>query len=198
MKQQPALRTKRLTLRPFVHSDAPAVQQLAGAYEVALNTLSVPHPYPDGAAEAWIAAQRDAFERDELHNFAIVAERQLAGSIGLMMKGDAIAEIGYWIGVPFWGRGYASEAAAELVRYGFEACNLHRVFAGHYARNPASGRVLQKIGMQYEGTLRQHVCKWGEYLDVVCYGVLREDWLSSATFTTDPTRAGDERKSAGR
>jgi RimJ/RimL family protein N-acetyltransferase len=199
MKQQPVLRTERLTLRPFEDSDAPAVQRLAGAYEVALNTLSVPHPYPDGAAEQWIASQREEFAKDTLHNFAAVADGELVGSIGLMMKGDAIAEIGYWIGVPYWGRGYATEAAAELVRYGFETCNLHRIYAGYYARNAASGRVMEKLGMKYEGTLRQHVCKWGVYLDVVYYGLLRDEWLSSATFISGKSRgAGDERNSAGR
>ena len=184
MKQQPTLRTARLVLRPFESSDAPDVQRLAGAYEVALNTATVPHPYPDGAAGQWIAMQPSLFEKDELHNFAIVADGELAGSIGLMMKPDRIAEIGYWIGVPYWGRGYASEAGAELVRYGFEECDLLRIYAGHYGRNPASGRVLQKLGMTYEGTRRRHVCKWGEYLDVVNYGLLREDWLASATRTS--------------
>lgn len=162
------LKTARLTLRPFTMEDAPAVQRLAGAYEVALNTLLVPHPYPDGAAEEWIA-------KGDPHTFAI-DDGELAGAMGLMMKGDGIAEIGYWIGVPFWGRGYATEAGREVVRYGFEECNLHRIFAGHFARNPASGRVLQKLGMQYEGTLRQHMRKWDEYQDVVYYGMLREEW----------------------
>lgn len=199
MKQLPTLRTERLILRPFADSDAPAVQQLAGAYEIALNTLSVPHPYPDGAAEAWIQLQREELARDAVHNFAAVDREGLVGSIGLMMKGDAIAEIGYWIGVPFWGRGYASEAAAELIRYGFDDVGLQRIYAGYYARNAASGRVMEKLGMKYEGTLRRHVCKWGEYLDVVCYGLLRDEWLSSATRSTaSPDAAGDERNSAGR
>ncbi|HYK04222.1 MAG TPA: GNAT family protein [Thermoanaerobaculia bacterium] len=198
MTQQPTLRTSRLILRPFQDTDAPAVQRLASAREVALNTLTVPHPYPDGAAEAWIVAQRDEFENGMLHNFAAAAGEELIGSIGLMMKGERIAEIGYWIGVPYWGRGYASEAAAELIRHGFEDLGLERIYAGYYARNEASGRVLQKLGMVYEGTMRRHVCKWGEYLDVVCYGLLRDEWLSSATRSTaSPAGAGEERKSAG-
>jgi [ribosomal protein S5]-alanine N-acetyltransferase len=197
MKQQPTLRTERLILRPFQSSDASAVQQLAGAYEVALNTATVPHPYPDGAAEEWIASQPELFEKDELHNFAMVYGEHLIGSIGLIPKGNGIVEIGYWAGVPFWGRGYASEAGRELVRYGFEECGARRIFAGHFGRNPASGRVLQKLGMQYEGTLRQHMYKWGEYLDVVFYGLLRDEWLSSATLST-PDGAGDDRNSAGR
>jgi [ribosomal protein S5]-alanine N-acetyltransferase len=160
-----------ITLRPLTLADAPDVQTLAGAYEVALNTLLVPHPYPDGAAEEWITNAGP-------HTFAI-DDGQLVGAAGLVMKGDEIAEVGYWIGVPYWNRGYASEAAREILRYGFEECGLHRIFAGHFARNPASGKVMRKAGMTFEGTLRQHVKKWGEYLDVSYYGILREEWLSA-------------------
>ena len=169
------LRTSRLTLRPFTPADAPAVQRLASAYEVALNTLMIPHPYPEGMAEQWIAKHQADYDENRIHHFAI-DDGELAGAIGLVMKGDGIAEIGYWVGVPFWGRGYASEAAVEVIRYGFDECNLHRIFAGHFTRNAASGRVLQKAGLTYEGTLRHHVCKWGEYLDIAFYGLLRAEW----------------------
>jgi RimJ/RimL family protein N-acetyltransferase len=77
--------------------------------------------------------------------------------------------------VPYWGRGYASEAAAALLLHGFEHFPLNRIFAMHFARNPASGRVLQKIGMRHEGTLRQHLKKWGQYVDLECYGLLRSE-----------------------
>lgn len=168
-----------ITLRPLTLADAPAVQTLASAYDVAYNTERIPHPYPDGAAETWIAM-------GEPHTFAI-DHGQLVGVIGLVMKGDGIGEIGYWIGVPFWNRGYASEAARQILRYGFEECNLHRIFAGHYVRNPASGRVMQKVGMTFEGTLRQHVKKWGEYLDMSFYGILRDEWLSIRSSTAPPS-----------
>lgn len=175
MKEMPVLRTERLTLRPFTLADAPALQQLASAYEVALNTLMVPHPYPDGAAECWIGTHQTEFEEDRAINFAI-DDGQLTGAIGLIFKSDGLGEIGYWIGVPFWGRGYASEAVREVVRFGFEERNLHRIFAQHFTRNPASGKVLQKAGMTYEGTLREHLKKWDEYLDLACYGILRSEW----------------------
>ncbi len=174
------LRTARLTLRPFTFDDAPALQRLAGAYEVALNTLLIPHPYPDGAAEQWISRHAEDFEQNRNHHFA-VDDGQLVGAMGLVMKGDLIAEIGYWIGVPFWGRGYATEAASAVLRYGFEECRLHRIFAGHFARNPASGKVLARIGMKHEGTLRHHAWKWGEYLDLEMYGILRDEFNSRSS-----------------
>ena len=176
--ERPTLRTGRLVLRPFTLADAPDVQRLAGAYEVALNTLAIPHPYPDGLAEQWIARHQADWDEDKLVHVAI-DDGQLAGAMVLVLQSDRLAEIGYWIGVPFWGRGYASEAGREVMRYGFEELGLHRIFAGAFARNTASTRVLQKIGMTYEGTLRQHVKKWDEYVDVAHYGALREAWLSS-------------------
>jgi [ribosomal protein S5]-alanine N-acetyltransferase len=177
---RPTLRSSRLTLRPFDAGDAPALQTLVGAYEIALNTLMIPHPYPDGAAVEWIARHQEDFDQNRIVHFA-VDDGQLVGTMALVTKDEGVAEIGYWIGVPFWGRGYASEAAAAVVRYGFEERGLRRVFAMHFGRNPASGRVLQNAGMQYEGTLRQHLKKWDEYVDLVCYGILREEYFSSRT-----------------
>jgi len=181
---RPTLHTERLTLRPFTADDAPDIQRLCGAYEVAYNTLMIPHPYPEGAAAEWIAKHQEDFDQNRIVHFAL-DDGQIAGAMGLVMKDEGIAEIGYWVGVPFWGRGYATEAAHAVMRYGFEERGLQRIFAMHYGRNPASGRVLQKIGMKCEGTLRRHLKKWDEYVDLVCYGMLREEWpaLSAAART---------------
>jgi RimJ/RimL family protein N-acetyltransferase len=115
-------------------------------------------------------------------NFAIVLRErgELCGSIGLLINSrDANAELGYWIGVHYWGQGYATEAAREIVRYAFEQLGLHRIYAAHFGTNPASGRVLQKIGMRYEGTRREHHRKWGEYEDRVEYGLLVSEWRAA-------------------
>ena len=179
MTQRPTLTTERLVLRPLVAGDAPVIQQLAGSREVALNTLTIPHPYPDGVAEEWIAGHEDRFvSGDELALAITLRETgDLAGVIGLRFRRNHDgAEMGYWVGMPYWGRGYTTEAARAMLRYGFEERGLKKIFGCHFARNPASGRVLQKIGMQYEGTLRAHTKKWGEHQDVVMYGMLREEW----------------------
>ena len=170
--------TPRLVLRRFRLEDAPLVQKLAGAREVALNTLLIPHPYPDGEAERWIATHDAAIEGGD-HAFAITLDDALVGAIGLHAKPDHDrAEIGYWIGLPYWGRGYATEAARAVVEHGFEKLGFHRMYAMHFTRNPASGRVLQKIGMRHEGSLRHHLKKDGEYIDVEMYGILRDDGIS--------------------
>ena len=182
MKRYPTLKTERLILRAFTLMDAPEVQRLAGEWQVARALLSVPHPYEEGMAEEWISEQHPTFERGEGVNFAVVLRErgELCGSCGLLINSrDANAELGYWIGVPYWGQGYATEAAREVVRYGFEQLGLHRIYAAHFGNNPASGRVLRKIGMSYEGTRREHHRKWGEYEDRVEYGLLVGEWRAA-------------------
>ena len=168
------LATKRLLLRPFTLDDAPAVQHLVSAYEIAENTLLIPHPYPDGAAAAWIARHGTTANN---HTFAITLDGEAIGAIGLDVQPDHDrGEIGYWLGLPYWGRGYMTEAAHAVLGWAFESLRVHRVFAQHFTRNPASGRVLQKLGMKHEGSLRQHDKKWGAYLDVEVYGIVDDEW----------------------
>jgi len=169
--------TARLLLRRPELRDAPAIQTLAAAREIALNTLTIPHPYPVGAAEAWVEKHAD-------DAFAITLRDsgELVGVIGVHPNLEHMhGEIGYWIGVPYWGRGYASEATAAIIDYAFGELKLNRVFAEHFGGNPGSGRVMQKAGMTYEGTLRQHHQKWGEFVDVVVYSILRIEWKGLRT-----------------
>lgn len=177
----PVLLTPRLQLRPFTLQDAPEVRRLAGAREVAATTLRIPHPYPEGAAEAWILTHAGAWERREELNLAIVrrADDVLLGAIGLVLApADERAELGYWIGVPYWGRGFATEAARALVSWAFHELGLQRVHACHAAANPASGAVLRKVGMTLEGTQRRHFVKWGQPDDLVLWGILREEFTT--------------------
>lgn len=178
MEEYPTIQTERLLLRPFSKVDALAVQRLAGEKDVASTTLNIPHPYPDGLAEQWIATHREGSERGESLAFAIVrrADDVLIGTMSLQInRRHARAELAYWVGKPYWNSGYCTEAARAIVRYGFETLGLERVFARHLTRNPASGRVMQKVGMVYEGRLRKHVRKWGQFEDLELYGMLREE-----------------------
>ena len=167
----PTLRTDRLLLRPFTPEDIPELLPLIGAREVAATTRRIPHPYTLADAEEFIKTGQQS---DEI-NLAIVlqADSRLLG--GGILRPDAThqhAEVGYWIGVPHWGKGYATEAARALVQYAFEVLQLHRVYASHTASNPASGKVLRNLGMKHEGRMRQHLVKWGEYQDLEFYGML--------------------------
>ena len=168
----PELRTPRLLLRAFTRDDAAALTAALGAREVSDTTLSIPHPYERSMADSWIAGLAAAFERRELAVFAVAdGSGELVGSVALALGGDGQGELGYWTALPHWGKGYSTEAARALVAWGFESLGLHRVHAHHFARNPASGRVLRKLGMREEGVLRRHVMKNGRFEDVVCYGL---------------------------
>ena len=183
MKQRPTLHTQRLILRPFEMADARDVQRLAGNHAIADTTLNIPHPYEDGMAEQWIATHQPQFEAGELANFAIVlqATRELVGAIGLVInpRFDR-AELGYWIGRPYWNQDYCTEAGRTVLWYGFTELSLNRIHAYHLSRHPASGRVMEKLGMTREGLLRQHAKKWGKYEDLVEYGLVRQDWMESS------------------
>jgi RimJ/RimL family protein N-acetyltransferase len=101
----------------------------------------------------------------------------LLGAVGLRFEqAYAWAELGYWIGVRYWNKGYCTEAAQAVIDYAFAERGLNRVHARHFASNPASGRVMAKLGMTREGLLRQHVIKDDRYEDLVCYGLLRSEW----------------------
>jgi ribosomal-protein-alanine N-acetyltransferase len=111
-------------------------------------------------------------------NFAIShPDNTLYGSIGLgIVPAFNLAELGYWVGKPYWGKGLVTEAAWAVLAFGFETLGLNRIQATHFNHNPASGRVMEKIGMFYEGCRRQHTLKWGKYRDIKLYGMLKSDW----------------------
>ncbi len=188
MEKQPILPTGRLLMRPFDLGDAREVQRLCGDYAVAATTL-LPYPYPDGLAEVWIASLREGIERGDAAAFAVTlaGEGSLIGGVRLRIDTDhARGELGFWVAKQCWGRGYATEAVRAVIEYGFSVLGLHRVYAMHFSRNPASGRVMEKCGMFHEGRFREHVRKWGVYEDVDHWGVLREPSRRPGAYTPSP------------
>lgn len=177
------IETERLRLRPLRPTDAPTVQRLAGARDIAKTTLNIPHPYEDGMAEEWIARTHDAFARGDQISLAVTLradeQSRLIGAVGLVMnEQNHAAELGYWIGKPYWNNGYGTEAARALVAYGFHHLGLNRIQARHMTSNPASGRIMQKLGMSYEGTHRQAALRFGKYDDLATYAILRSEYIS--------------------
>lgn len=176
MRHQPTITTDRLILRPFQLSDAPRVMEQAGDRAIYEMTLNIPHPYEEGMAEQWIATHASNFYEGKGVTLAITLKEDatLIGAIGLVASpAHNRAELGYWIGVPYWGNGYCTEAAVALIEYGFETLGYHKVHAHYLAKNPASGRVMEKAGMTFEGELVDHVNKDGEYHTVRLYGIVR-------------------------
>lgn len=175
----PTLTTKRVLLCPFAPTDAVRVQALAGAPEVAATALNIPHPYPDGAAGAWIA--RHAGDADEgiRLTWAIVrrSDEALLGAItlGLTARHER-GSLGYWLGVPYWNQGYTTEAARRVTAFAFLDFGCYRIEAGCFPRNVASARVMEKTGLRYEGVLRGYLRKGDQYEDVAMYALLRPEY----------------------
>lgn len=152
---------------------------MVGDRRIADTTLNIPHPYEESVAVAWIGTHAEVAERGEGVTLAVTDRDSgaLVGAIGLTIaRAHQRAELGYWIAVPYWGRGYATEAARAMVDYAFAALDLARVDAHCLTRNVASARVMEKIGMQREGCLRAHVIRWDVPEDVALYGILRDEW----------------------
>ena len=179
MKSWPSLSTRRLVLRRFNLDDAGEVKRLAGDRAVADTVANIPHPYEDGMAEEWIGGHEAEYQSGTALSLAIVLKKtqELVGAIGLHITAKhQYAEFGYWIGKPYWNNGFCTEAAQALVRYCFDELNLNRIQARHMTKNPASGRVMQKVGMRFEGILRQQLRRWDSYEDMAIYGIIASDY----------------------
>ncbi len=139
------LTTERLHLRPFQRSDAADFTRLAGDWAVASMTSDIPHPLTRAQAAAWLKPGRGEVR------FAIVRDGRLIGGAGFYRRRSGAAELGFWLGRPWWGQGYATEAARAVVRYGFEARRLPGFTSSHFIDNRASAGVLRKLGFEPVG-----------------------------------------------
>jgi RimJ/RimL family protein N-acetyltransferase len=144
-------RTERLLLRPGWIQDAPALYRAIADEGVIRNLASPPWPYAPAHAEAFLATERRAGEPSALIFLRTGAAPELIGTIGLGEKPDGARELGYWIARPHWGRGYATEAGRALLAFARDGLRLDRLQAGHFLDNPASGRVLEKLGFRPTG-----------------------------------------------
>ena len=175
----PELTTDRLLLRPFVSNDAAVVRELVGVREVAATIDGIPHPYPDSAADTWIASHAGDARSGTAYTWAI-AHREASTLIGAVTlhvhSPHRRGEIGYWTGIPYWNQGFTTEAAGRALAFGFESLALHRVQAFCLPTNTGSVRVLEKLGFRREGTLRDYVFRWGDFQDRAVYGLLRDEW----------------------
>jgi RimJ/RimL family protein N-acetyltransferase len=143
----PVLETERLCLRAPRYEDIKAVAALANDRRVAENTARIPHPYTVADAQEWIEA---ANTRPGETTFLITRHDSVIGACGIDLRGPE-PEIGYWIGVPFWGQGFATEAVRALVDHTFHTSPHAALVAGARTSNAASRRVLEKCGFQWTG-----------------------------------------------
>ena len=148
------LETERLLLRPVCAGDLPRVAALMADYDVAKNLSTAPHPYTLKDAEVFYGWHCEASARGDAHVFAVLrkSEGALIGKNGLHAK-DGVVEMGYWLGKPYWGQGFATEAARRVLAFGFEDLCLEQIVAGWFGDNAASGHVLSKLGFTATGTI---------------------------------------------
>lgn len=181
------IKTARLTLRPLQLSDAPDIHRLAGDIDMASTTKGIEHPYKDGMAEKWISSCLRQAQDGELAHFAVTLAEgsEFIGAATLHFDDLKGAELSYWVGKPYWNQGYASETARALVNHGFTKLSLNRIYAAHFTRNPASGRVLKNAGMFYEGSQLGPTVKWGNTEQLELYGVSRNQYENPSS-TSSP------------
>ncbi len=179
---QVVLEGRLCRLRPYLPGDAPAIVRHANQREVWRGLYDIfPHPYTLELAEDWVA-QCTAPHPDYLR-LVIEVDGGLVGGIGLRGCGpfnEEYAEVGYWLGVEYWGRGIATEALRLVCGYAFAELRANRVEARVYGFNSASGRVLEKCGFTLEGRLRRRMVKDGERTDQLVYGLLPEEFACGA------------------
>jgi ribosomal-protein-alanine N-acetyltransferase len=179
----PTLTTDRLVLRPVTDADTDAIYEACSNPRVTAYTLFDTHASRDVSAAFVRTYALSNYAGGQLDPLGIALREspdRLIGCTGLA-AGDAphVREFGYWLAEPFWGRGLVTEAAAAVVRLAFTLPGVERLQAKVIVGNPASGRVLEKCGLRYEGTMRSALLRRGNFEDVMVYAILRPDFLAA-------------------
>lgn len=179
MQTFPTIETERLRLSALQVEDIPTIVQHAAHPDIHANTLNIPYPYEALDAIRWINM---AYEGKKKGTDLILAIRNkttdsLMGGIGLVFNERSNrAEVGYWLGATFWNKGYMSEAAIALMEYAFDRLALNKITSHHFDYNPASGKVMQKMGMQQEGVCVDHILAHEKYHTIILYGITKSQF----------------------
>ena len=177
--------TERLILRRFTHTDVPDVLQFASHPSVVKVTAETMQATEDGIKE-YIDLQNSyqPFEKDKVFDLAVerTEDNRAIGLLTLVCREPALGEIGWALGVEYRGCGYATEAATGLMNYGFQVLGLHRIQADTNSHNPASWKVMERLGMRREGILRDAVHEDGKWIDKYVYGILSHEWHNRTSF----------------
>jgi len=182
MNDLSTLTTDRLTLDRFTDADVPRLVELCSDWKIAQTTLNIPHPYSQQHARDWLIYDAERVAAGLAYSYAIRLSdtRELIGNVRINPdERHQRAEIGYWVGVPYWGKGYCTEAGREVIRFGFEEVGLNAITCGYFVGNTASQRVMQKLGIPFEGVRRQHYYRHEKFIDLAVGTMLRSDWESA-------------------
>lgn len=169
--------TERLELRAIETRDRARLVELANNWRVVKNLSMMPYPYTQEAADEWIGKQDELWASGKQIPLAITIGGSLIGGIGIGVREHGDWELGYWLGEPYWNRGYASEAAIALRDFAFEKLGLERAVAGHYADNHASGSILTKLGFRYTRESSRFNLARGTHVRCLDMVLPRERWM---------------------
>ncbi len=176
MENFPILKTERLILSQLEEIDIPFIVEFLQHRIYSDFTSNIPYPYTENDAQSWVKMAQEAFEENSGYTFGIRNKNgQIMGAIGLHDREDDKAELGYWIGIPYWNKGYVTEAANAILEFGFKKLGFNKIFATHLPHNPASGKIMEKIGMEKEAVLKQEVKKDAEYFDLILYSIFKNE-----------------------
>ena len=174
------IETERLIIRRFMPEDANDIYEACNDYEMVKTTLGLPWPYTKQMAEGWIPKLSQREKEGTSYEYAICFKdnpNKIIGCIALIDVNSVAkrAEMGYWVARKHWKKGIATEAAKAMLKFGFEKLGLHSIFARYFDINPASGRVMEKSGMTYVGTIRDHEFRFDKFYNIGYYEILEKD-----------------------
>jgi RimJ/RimL family protein N-acetyltransferase len=172
----PVLETERLVLRAPRLGDAKTIAALANDRQIAENTARVPHPYKLADAKDWIRSARPV--TGEATFLITLASGDIIGACGIDLRGEPTPELGYWLGRPYWGQGYATEAVRALIDHAFTDLDHSALLAGARVTNPASRRVLEKCGFQWTGVGLCRIRALNSSTPIDCFRLERGIWAS--------------------
>src|SRR3954447_9547370 len=180
-----ALETERLVLRRPTLADVKVIAHLANDRRIADNTRRLPHPYTPQHAVEFVRALAE-----EVRNTHFLIERDGAaiGIVGIDWRHPAAPELGYWLGVDFWGRGFGTEAARAVIDFTFEEFCIENLFSGARVTNPASRKILEKCGFQWSGVELHRFTALGSSTPVDCFRLSRSVWSSLKSWGSSTKR----------
>jgi len=173
------LETERLILRPPKMEDAWDMKTLLQERDISENIDAIPYPYPDEMAQRQLREAIQHLDDEDGYYFMITLKSsgELMGAVYSYHRPVHLnTTLTYWLGKPYRGNKYISEAVSSVMKYGFEADKFHRIWAMVYADNDAASQILKKVGMKHEGVLREHIYDGDGFRDVEYYGMLRKEW----------------------
>ena len=179
------LETERLTLRRPTLADVRAIARLANDRRIAENTRRLPHPYSQDHAVAFVRAM--ANDKSETA-FLIENNHTPVGMVGVNWREPEAPELGYWLGVEYWGQGFATEAARAMIDFTFEEFDIEHLMSGTRVANPTSRNILEKCGFQWSGVELHRFEALGSSTPVDCFRLSRGVWASLKNWNSSTRR----------